>query len=231
MSKEMIQDITDYKRVILDLMWISNNHSLKFIADLYKSDGLAIKCYHTNVYMRINWNLAIMGGKDTEFSEKTNFLINQSNIQQFRLLIKNIVLLFTSSEYKNLFYKSGENVYVNKNITVPDLAILDRFSEHKLTVFPAVNDNRETGVIFIFDKGEPIFVISHVILNMDYILSTFNPYQMAMELINYATMTSMVNDNVSGDIKPLPKKNLNGYSNSNSFLAKTHAVKRVDDSL
>ena len=235
MNRELITDITDYKKLNVDLFKLSDNHSLRFVVDLYVSDSFSLKGYYNNIYMRNNWNLVISGGKDSEFTSKINFCIGPNNIQQFNLLINNAVIWLTSKEYANLFYRQGQNVYINKSIQMPEIKLLDRFEKYTMVLSPAVFDNISTGISMVFDEGEPLFILASTVMNLKYFLQTFNPFQYTIELINYATATAILSriENGAGGTAKSKQQNTyqqftSSFNQQQSFLAKTCAIKRDD---
>ena len=234
MNKQLITDVTDYKKINVELFRLSDEYSLRFVVDLYTSDGFSLKGYYSNIYMRNNWNLIIAGGKDTEFTSKVSFCIGPNNIQQFNLLINNAVIWLTSKDYANLFYRQGENVYINKTLQIPEIKLLDRFERTNLIIRPAVFDKTSTGISMTFDEGEPLFILASTVMNLKYFLQTFNPFQYAIELINYATMTAILSkvEDGAGINTNKPKQNTyqstSSFNGQTSFLAKTRAIKRDD---
>lgn len=233
MNRQLITDVTDYKKINVDLFRLSDEYSLRFVVDLYTSDGFSLKGYYSNIYMRNNWNLVISGGKDTEFTSKVSFCIGPNNIQQFNLLINNAVIWLTSKDYANLFYRQDGNVYINKTISIPEIKLLDRFEKYNLMIRPAVFDKTSTGISMIFDEGEPLFILASTVMNLKYFLQTFNPFQYAIELVNYATMTAILSKVEDSGTTNKQRQNNNFQSTSSfngqtSFLAKTRAIKRDD---
>ena len=59
MNKQLITDVTDYKKINVELFRLSDEYSLRFVVDLYTSDGFSLKGYYSNIYMRNNWNLIL----------------------------------------------------------------------------------------------------------------------------------------------------------------------------
>lgn len=230
MNKELMIDVTDYKRINVDIMPLGENCWLRFLVDLYSSDGLSLKGFYTNIYMKNNWNLLISGGKDSNFSSKINFCIGYSNLYQFNLLINNALLWLTSKDYADLFYKQDENVYINKAIQIPEISIFDKFEKQRMAITPAVNEKINTGISLLFEESDPIFVLASTVMNLKFFLQTFNPYQYAMEVLNYSTMTAIISSLTEENTLAKPKikkfSNNTSFDKQGSFLAKTHAVRR-----
>ena len=148
-------------------------------------------------------------------------------------MINNAVIWLTSKDYANLFYRQDGNVYINKTINIPEIKLLDRFEKYNLMIRPAVFDKTSTGISMVFDEGEPLFILASTVMNLKYFLQTFNPFQYAIELVNYATMTAILSKVEDSGTTNKQRQNNNFQSTSSfngqtSFLAKTRAIKRDD---
>lgn len=201
MGREMVRVAhNDYEKISDTCMWLSKDYILKFTVELnrhpeyrkenyYKEFGYNSQDgdFRVNISREINSYLSIESVKRSPEGNKLQLRIGINEIYFFKYKLKEVVLWFTSEQYKNLFVKKNGMIIIPSKVNPIRINVMfDSYIEFEPAILTLPGNEQIIGVnIYLNSNVAVLFMNVNTLLSFSYFIDTFNIYQSAQLMLAY----------------------------------------------
>ena len=218
----------NFKTIKSTLFWLDNNYTMNLVIH-HDKDKPIIQSYGSSWFITPRYYIEITSLYKNAKGVKNRFIINNQNMFQFKIALKNIGLLITGKE--SVFYKdSNGNIRLDKSRTKP-ITVRGGWGS-KINMVLGIHSGQKNGdeqypcVFFIINDSEDFIMMDlGTFMNFKMMIEGLDVYNAVMNTLLYVgRFEERELENI--DTEYVNNKKNGGSGNKDGFFNRVGAMKR-----